>query len=259
MEESTWAGPGSPGIVAARDRRGSAGRLPPDSTTDVAEVGGCARDAAGTVTPAGVFGPRVHLAEQYASLLAGPALERGLIGPREVSRLWERHLYNCAVVGELVGDAARVVDVGSGAGLPGMALAIARPDLEVTLVESRLRPVTFLQECIESLELTSVRVHRARVEHVAASMRADVVTARAVGPLLRLAEWSRPLLAEGGRLLALKGQAAESELDAARPDLGRLDMDQGEVLCAGSRWLVQPTRVVRLVVHSHVPEDEQEE
>lgn len=212
---------------------------------------GGVRDAGGGDTAVGVFGPRVRLAEEYASLLAGPGLERGLIGPREVGRLWERHLFNCAVVGELIPEGVEVVDIGSGAGLPGMALAIARPDLTVTLVESRLRPTAFLEECVERLGLTSLRVRRARAEHVSGSMRADVVTARAVGPLLRLAEWSRPLLTEGGQLLALKGEGAEGELGDARPKLGRLEMNNGEVLSAGSRWLAQPTTVVRLVARSN--------
>lgn len=210
-------------------------------------MGEATRPTIGGDAAAGVFGARLPLAEEYASLLAGPALERGLIGPREVDRLWERHLLNCAVVGELIPEGAGVVDIGSGAGLPGLALAIARPDLAVTLVESRSRPTEFLEECLERLALRSVGVRRARAEELAGGIRTDVATARAVGSLPRLTELSFPLLVTGGRLLALKGGKAGEELDDVRPRLSRLGTSEGQVLYAGSRQLAQPTVVVRLI------------
>jgi 16S rRNA (guanine527-N7)-methyltransferase len=156
----------------------------------------------------------------FASLLAGAGVARGLIGPREVPRLWERHLLNCAVVAApeagLIPTGCRVADVGSGAGLPGLVWAIVRPDLRVVLIEPLLRRSDFLNEAVAALDLSDrVTVLRVRGEDVTRSADwrpVDVVTARAVAPLDRLIGWTAPLLAEGGRLLALKGSAARAEL-----------------------------------------------
>lgn len=165
-----------------------------------------------------VFGPRLSLAETYAQLLAGAGVERGLVGPREPSRIWDRHLLNCAALTPLLPLGARVVDVGSGAGLPGIALAIRRPDLYVDLVESLRRRTDFLAEVIAALGLGDrVRVVRGRVEDadiVATVGSADWVTARALAPLDRLVAWCLPLLRPGGSLLALKGDRAADELAA---------------------------------------------
>ncbi|HEY2763179.1 MAG TPA: 16S rRNA (guanine(527)-N(7))-methyltransferase RsmG [Pseudonocardiaceae bacterium] len=160
-----------------------------------------------------VFGDRYAAAERYVAMLAGPGVARGLVGPREADRLWERHMLNSAVVGELLAQGERVLDVGSGAGLPGIPLALARPDATVVLLESMARRVTWLQEVVAELELP-VRVHRGRVEDV--GVREDlgtwnVVTARAVAPLGRLAHWCLPLVESGGRLLAVKGDRAREE------------------------------------------------
>ena len=176
-----------------------------------------------------VFGKRLSLAMAYADLLATTGIERGLIGPREAPRLWERHLFNCAVVSDLLPLGARVVDVGSGAGLPGVVLAIRRPDLHVDLVESLHRRTDFLDWAIETLGLRSqVTVTRGRAEDqavVEASGAAEWVTARAVAPLDRLARWCLPLLTPGGSLLAMKGSSAQSEAathaDAIRRAGGR--------------------------------------
>src|SRR5690348_1085553 len=120
--------------------------------------------------PAGareIFGTALPVAERYAAMLADAGVERGLIGPREADRLWDRHLINCAVLGEAVPSGASVVDIGSGAGLPGLVLAIARPDLSITLLEPLLRRTTFLDECVRELRLENVTVRRARAEEVA--------------------------------------------------------------------------------------------
>lgn len=163
-----------------------------------------------------VFGAQLGLAQRYAELLTGPGIERGLVGPREPGRIWERHLLNCAALSPLLPPDARVVDVGSGAGLPGLVLAVRRPDLRVDLVESLRRRTDFLTEVVEGLGLGDrVRVIRGRVEDpevVARVGQAQWVTARALAPLDRLASWCLPLLAPGGRLLAMKGARAESEV-----------------------------------------------
>ncbi len=197
---------------------------------------------------AAVFGPGLDLTVRYAELLRGPGVVRGLIGPREADRLWDRHLLNCAVLGELVPAGCSVLDVGSGAGLPGIPLAISRPDLSVTLLEPMARRVAFLAETVASLSLPGVRVVRGRAEDgsVRRSIgRFPVVTARALAPLGRLAGWCLPLVAPGGQLLAVKGSSAEAELEAAADDLRTLGVQASVVWC-GQTVLSTPTTVVRL-------------
>ena len=163
---------------------------------------------------AAVFGDRLALARRYADHLVGSGVERGLLGPREAPRIWDRHILNCAVVAELLPDGARTVDLGSGAGLPGIPLALARPDLSVVLVEPLARRVDWLREVVEDLDLP-VTVERGRAEEPGVRARwegADVVTARAVAPLARLAGWALPLLRPGGMMLALKGASADAEV-----------------------------------------------
>jgi 16S rRNA (guanine527-N7)-methyltransferase len=164
---------------------------------------------------------RLSLAERYAGWLASDGVTRGLIGPREVPRLWERHLVNCALLAPLVPDGASVVDLGSGAGLPGLVLAIARPDLRVTLVEPMARRVAFLGEVCADLELTSVEIVRERAEQWRAAPTYDVVTARALAPLGKLLGWGMPLVADQGVLLAMKGSSAAEEIGAAGRELAR--------------------------------------
>ncbi len=169
-------------------------------------------------TARAVFGDAFDRAEEYVRLLATEGTVRGLIGPREVPRLWDRHLLNSVALAPLVPAGARVVDVGSGAGLPGIPLALVRPDLTITLLEPLARRVTFLDECVDALGLGRVSVVRGRAEEgpVRRSLGgADVVTARAVAPLEKLAGWCLPLLRPGGQLLALKGSSAAEELAAA--------------------------------------------
>jgi 16S rRNA (guanine527-N7)-methyltransferase len=152
--------------------------------------------------------------QRYAAMLADAGVVRGLIGPREVPRLWQRHLLNCAQIAPAFEQDARVCDLGSGAGLPGVVLALARPDLRVTLLEPLLRRTTFLTEVVQELRLEGVAVVRGRAEEqVGAGF--DAVTARAVAPLDRLARWALPLCRPGGMLLAMKGVAASDELEAS--------------------------------------------
>lgn len=194
-----------------------------------------------------VFGDRLELAVKYRDSLATAGVERGLIGPREVPRLWDRHLLNCAVIGELIAEGESVVDVGSGAGLPGIPLAIARPDLRITLVEPLLRRSVYLAEFIEEVGL-DVRVVRGRAEqpgvlHEAGG--ADVVTSRAVAPLEKLARWSIPLVHEGGRMLAMKGSSAAEEISRDQASLTRLGAGKLEIVECGAAILPTPTIVVR--------------
>lgn len=169
-----------------------------------------------------VFGPRLEVASAYARILADAGIERGLIGPREVPRLWQRHILNSAVVAELIDSGSIVADVGSGAGLPGIPLAIARPDIHVVLIEPLLRRSDFLTEVVSELELGHVGVWRARAEEIRESPEFDVVTARAVAPMARLASWTLPLVRPGGRLLALKGQSVSEELSESAASLAKM-------------------------------------
>jgi len=193
-----------------------------------------------------LFGSALPRVADYAVLLAGAGVERGLIGPREVERLWERHLLNCAVVAEEIPEGALVVDVGSGAGLPGIVLALARPDIQVALLEPLLRRTVFLEEAVTELALENVRVVRGRAEEWAGRMEADVVTARAVAPLERLVGWCLPLLRANGRMLALKGETAAAELAAIRETLPALGVASAEVVEVGARFGEAATRVVRI-------------
>jgi 16S rRNA (guanine527-N7)-methyltransferase len=190
-----------------------------------------------------VFGAALPEAVRYADLLVGAGVARGLIGPRETGRIWERHLLNCAVVGEGIPAGAAVCDVGSGAGLPGLALALARPDLSVLLVEPLERRAEFLQEAVDLLGLGRVRVTRARAEEMDA-LAADVVTARAVAPLAKLAGWCLPLVRPGGTLLALKGARAADELAAAESVLRRTGATAWRIQQMGLDVLEHPTTVV---------------
>jgi 16S rRNA (guanine527-N7)-methyltransferase len=182
----------------------------------------------------------------YADLLAGPGTVRGLIGPREVPRLWDRHLLNCAVLERLIPKGASVADIGTGAGLPGIVLALVRPDLQVSLVEPLLRRTTFLQEVVETLELENATVVRARAEELPPASY-DVVTSRAVAPLGKLAAWCLPLCVEEGLMLAMKGSSAEEELDASERELESLGAEVWHIHQLGVDELAQSTTVVSIV------------
>lgn len=191
------------------------------------------------------FGDAFPLVSRFGALLTAEGVRRGLIGPREVPRLWERHLLNSAALAPLLPTDGVVVDVGSGAGLPGLVLAAVRPDLTTVLVEPMLRRVVWLEEVVRELGL-EVEVVRARADELHGRLLADAVTARAVAPLERLAGWTLPLLREGGVLLAMKGGQAEQELSASRQAIARLGGDAGEVLEVSSVAGVDPTHVVRV-------------
>jgi 16S rRNA (guanine527-N7)-methyltransferase len=189
---------------------------------------------------------RLPVAVAYADLLATDGVVRGLIGPREAPRLWDRHLLNSAVLGEAIPQGSTVCDIGSGAGLPGLVVAIARPDLSITLVEPLLRRTTFLGEVVEALSLTNVEVVRGRADALHGSRTFDVVTSRAVAPLDRLLEWSMPLVAPAGALVAMKGSNVGEEIEAARPVLERWRCGEPEVLTLGAGVLVHSTRALRV-------------
>ena len=193
-----------------------------------------------------MFGDRTDLARAYVDSLATDGVVRGLIGPREPARLWTRHVVNSAVIAELIEQGVRVVDIGSGAGLPGIPLAIARPDLRITLVEPLERRVRYLSEMIEALDLRLCRVVRGRAEDMISECGdADVVTSRAVAPLHRLAGWSAPLTRVGGIVLAMKGQSAAEELNRDRSAVAAAGLIDAEVLEIRGYEQIDTTYVVR--------------
>lgn len=215
----------------------------------------------GTPEPPGdaasaVFGHRLGTARRYATLLAGDGVAHGHLGPREVDRLWDRHLINSALVADLVPAGARVVDVGSGAGLPGIPMVIRRPDLRVDLVEPMRRRTEFLLRVVADLELAGqVRVVRGRADdsHINGLVGgADWVVARAVAPLDRLVRWTLPLLAPGGRLLALKGSSATAEVDEHRRAVTQAGGRQIEITQLGGTAGTTPTWVVSIQRAPHL-------
>ena len=184
--------------------------------------------------------------QAYGEVLATDGVVRGLIGPREVPRLWDRHLLNCAALAETMQAGETVADIGTGAGLPGLVLALVRDDLKIILVEPLQRRCDFLQEMIARFRLAPRVIIRRGKAHMIAPCRADVVTSRAVAALETLVGWSFPHLRIGGRLLALNGDRADEELAAARPLLAQWSADaDADVVTCGSAWLPAPVKVVR--------------
>jgi 16S rRNA (guanine527-N7)-methyltransferase len=223
----------------------------------VKHVGGFDRAEAPAGTPdrvpgaapaaaAEIFGPRLEIAQRYADALGTSGVERGLLGPREVDRIWDRHLMNSAAVAELLEHGERVVDIGSGAGLPGIPLAIARPDLEVTLLEPLLRRSEFLKDVVAELGL-SVEVVRGRAEASWVRERfgeRDVAVSRAVAALDKLTKWSMPLVRPGGRMIAIKGERAPAEVEEHRRGMAALDAVDVRVVTCGASYLRPPATVV---------------
>lgn len=197
--------------------------------------------------PAGVvdavFGSRADLARQYTDALAQHGEERGLIGPLELPRLWSRHVLNCAAAAPLFGG--RVGDVGSGAGLPGLVLAIARPDVEWVLIEPMERRVTWLTEQVDALGLDNVEVVRTRAEEWNRGSTLDAVTARAVSAFRTLIPLTAPLVRDGGEVILLKGANAHAEIDAAEKAIRRFRLSQVSVEVVGEGVIPEPTRVIR--------------
>ncbi|MFE4226441.1 16S rRNA (guanine(527)-N(7))-methyltransferase RsmG [Arthrobacter sp. NPDC056886] len=196
-----------------------------------------------------IFGDRLELATRYVEHLATSGTERGLIGPREVPRLWSRHVLNCAVIESQIAHGSHVADVGSGAGLPGLCLAIARPDLELTLIEPLERRVIWLQEVVDDLGLENVTIMRTRAELAVGLVNADVVTARAVSAMANLAGLTIPLLAGKGEVVAIKGRSAGEEIEKAAKIIRKLGGTKTSVVVVGEDMLEEPTTVVRIVVN----------
>ncbi len=193
-----------------------------------------------------LFPSRVSEINRYVHLLGTIGTERGLIGPREAPRLWERHILNCAVVSPAFAPGASVADIGSGAGLPGVVLALCRPDLRMTLVEPLHRRVAFLHEVLEELGLTSVAVIPARAEDLHNTMLFDAVTARAVAPLGRLVPWALPLCRPGGELVAIKGAGAADELAGAEQLLKAFSVSETAIERYGEGVVSPLTTVLRI-------------
>ncbi|MFE2413941.1 16S rRNA (guanine(527)-N(7))-methyltransferase RsmG [Kitasatospora sp. NPDC057904] len=227
---------GQPGAGAVNPAAEGEGAAPP-AAGGPGEAPAAARE---------VFGERFDAAVRYTELLATAGVQRGLIGPREVPRLWDRHVLNCAVLAELLPAGTTLCDVGSGAGLPGIPVALARPDVSVTLLEPLLRRTTFLEEVVRELALENVTVLRGRAEEMVGKLAVDVVTARAVAPLDRLAGWGMPLLRPHGQMLALKGDSAEQELADSRAGLTKLGAVEWSVISVGEGTLETSTRVVQV-------------
>ncbi len=213
-----------------------------DSSPSTASVeSGIAPDAASAI-----FGSRLDIAQRYAELLAGAGVERGLVGPREVDRIWDRHLLNSAVVGELLDPDERVIDIGSGAGLPGIPLAIARPDLQIVLLEPLLRRSEFLNEVVDELGL-AVEVVRGRAEELWVRNQfgeRDAAVSRAVAALDKLTKWSMPLLRPDGRMLAIKGVRGPDEVEQYRRVMAASGAVDVRVVTCGANYLRPPATVV---------------
>ncbi len=199
-----------------------------------------------------LFGDRASIAAAYTQLLATRGLEWGLLGPRELPRLWTRHVLNCVALSPLLPErpGALVCDIGSGAGLPGLVLAIARPDLRFVLLEPLLRRAEFLLGVVRELGLEGVEVRRERAEEAHGRVHAEVVTARAVAPMDKLARWAMPLVGPGGALLALKGAAVDQELEAAARVLRQLGGASWDVVKVTPDDIVDATATVVRVVRS---------
>ncbi|MEW1980292.1 16S rRNA (guanine(527)-N(7))-methyltransferase RsmG [Citricoccus sp. NPDC079358] len=197
-----------------------------------------------------LFGDRIDLAVRFVEHLSSTGIEWGLLGPREVPRLWQRHVLNCAVVGDLLPEGALVADVGSGAGLPGLALALARPDCQFILIEPLERRVAWLDMVVDDLELDNVDVVRARSEQVVGNVVVDIVTARAVSALKTLVPLTLPLLQGSGQLLAIKGRSAAEEVKSAAKVLKKHKGSTPIIETVGEDLLAEPTTVVRVRVGS---------
>ena len=192
-----------------------------------------------------LFDDRLETAERFVDHLCSTGVEHGLLGPREVPRMWSRHVLNCAILAPELPAGGRVADVGSGAGLPGIALALARPDVDFVLIEPMERRVQWMDSVVKDLGLENVDLIRGRAEDVTDEVMADVVTARAVSALKRLIPLTAPLLGDDGQLLLLKGRSAEKEIEAARRAFSKHRLESPQVLLLGEGLLEEPTTVVR--------------
>ncbi|MGO1784770.1 MAG: 16S rRNA (guanine(527)-N(7))-methyltransferase RsmG [Brevibacterium aurantiacum] len=202
------------------------------------------------IPPAGTeefFGAAYPAAQRYAQHLATTGIEWGLIGPREIDRLWTRHILNCGVVAEFIDDSDVVGDVGSGAGLPGIPIALLRPEAQVVLIEPMERRVEWLKMVVDDLALDNVRIVRARVEELVDEEMFTVVTSRAVKAMTTLIEWTHEVMGPEGRILALKGASVEAELAKTKKLLKRYRLSQPEIHIVDGGILDVPSRVVEIV------------
>lgn len=232
------AAPAAPSVAAAS----APAPVSASASPATAESGPEFAPEATPAAAAEIFGERLHLAQRYADLLVKHSDELGLLGPREMPKLWSRHILNSAVVAELVRDGEIVADIGSGAGLPGIPMAVARPNVRFVLIEPMERRSQWLERVVDELGLENVRVLRARAEEVGEVF--DVCTARAVSALPKLLRLVVPLTRDGGRVLALKGEKAAEEIAEAKKLAKKLKLDSFEIVMAGSELLTDPTRVV---------------
>ncbi|BAU97455.1 16S rRNA methyltransferase GidB [Corynebacterium suranareeae] len=196
-----------------------------------------------------IFGDNLEKAIAYHESLATDGSVRGFIGPREVPRLWDRHILNCGVIGEAMDEGISVADIGSGAGLPGIPLAIARPDLSITLIEPLLKRSVYLNEVKEALQLDNVTVIRGRAEEKVVRKQVgqvDVVTSRAVAPLGKLAAWSLPLVKIGGRMVAMKGSSVEEEIERDAQQIRKAGGADIKVYTVGEKLLAEPTTLISI-------------
>ena len=196
-----------------------------------------------------IFGPQIEKARAFAQKLANDSDDLGLLGPRELDKLWSRHILNSAVVAETVKAGGLVADVGSGAGLPGIPMAIALPEAHFVLIEPMERRSSWMLEVIEELGLTNVEVRRARAEEVL-DLKFDIVTARAVAALDKLLRLTVHLLKPGGSLIALKGSKAAEEIEAAKRLQKKLGIASFEIQICGEKFLAEPTSVVKTTLDS---------
>jgi 16S rRNA (guanine527-N7)-methyltransferase len=193
-----------------------------------------------------IFGSALDRAERYAQILAGAGVERGLLGPREIDRLWDRHILNSAAIAELLRPGEQIADIGSGAGLPGIPLALARPDLRLTLIEPLLRRSEFLREVVEDLGI-EITIARGRAEDRSVQKQVgemDAVVSRAVAALDKLTKWSVPLLRPDGRMVAIKGERAEEEIREHRRGMASLGAVDVRVMRCGADYLDPPATAV---------------
>lgn len=202
--------------------------------------------------PAGlaeVFDTSADQMRYFADLLSHEGLEQGLLGPREAGRIWSRHILNCWVLSEFLPEGVQVADVGSGAGLPGLVLAIGRPDLSLTLIESMARRCEWLQFCVEELGLDNVQIRNARAEDFRGKPAFSHLTARAVGNLSTLLGWTAPLVTKHGTMLFLKGASVDAEIEKAKANyvFAKQKVSLPEVLTLATPLTGEPTRVVRLI------------
>lgn len=191
------------------------------------------------------FGAAFERLDRFQHELTVQGEVRGLIGPREIGRIWDRHILNSAALVQFLPASGTIVDIGSGAGLPGLVIAAMRPEADVVLIEPMERRCTWLAEMVETLDLSNVEVKRGRAEEYHDAFEADVVTSRAVAALDKLSRWSLPLLAQGGELVILKGRSVEAELEPARKVFKKFRMSEPEILQAMTIPGAEGTTVLR--------------